>query len=89
MTTKEMIQKIVDLLETFPDNQSMWDDRLMVKSSPHNLICILYGAWLSPDKDVWLIESEDWHKLEPTDHNAEYVAASVLQRLKLLKAEVV
>ena len=80
------INEIGELLKSFPDETSRWNDRLLVKSSPHNEICRLYGASLSPDKDIWLSTGECWHKLEAKDHNAEYVANSVLQRLKTIKA---
>jgi len=86
MDTKETAKQIVELLETFDYKTSMWKDKLLIKSSPHNEICRLYGAGLGTEKRIWLFDGDKWYPFEATDHNAEYVAPSVLQRLKTIKA---
>lgn len=81
----EQIKSIKKILSGEPDCCSMWHDALIIKSSPHNLICRLYGAALNNEGEVKLFDGENWYTLEAKDSNIDYVAPAVLQRLKYLQ----
>lgn len=88
MNVQDQINQIAEILQDFEEGLSMWDDKLLVKSSPHNEICRLYGVCVDPKNEIWLYDGDKWYTLEATDHNADYVAASVLQKIKRLKAQL-
>lgn len=62
------------------------DSPITVKSSPHNVVAIIYEIQGEEDKGIWLrIGDGTWHQLEEKDRNYDMVANSILQRLKLKK----
>lgn len=79
------IQKILELLRNDFNGEIRWEDKLLVKSSPHTEIARIYGAAINDDGQIMLLSNDgDWYLLEETDRNFQYVAPSVFQRLKLL-----
>lgn len=86
MTPNEQIQSIAHMLENDFNGCVAWEDVLLIKSSPYNEIARLYGAAISRNNEVQLLDNNgDWYRLKETDRNFEYVAPSVIQRLRFLK----
>ncbi len=56
---------------------------ITVKSSPHNLIMIIYGCEMDIDEHLKVMDiQEKWHELLPDQNNVSYILYSLLQRLK-------
>lgn len=79
------IEKITELLNTHFKGELRWEDKLLVKSSPHNEIARIYGAAVNSTGGLMLLSNDgEWYLLEETDRNFNYVAPSVFQRVKIL-----
>lgn len=79
---ESIIQIVKELRGTEP---LYFDTPLLVKATPHSVPCTLWGACVSPQNELWLMDSyQEWHKLESTDRNYSLVVASLHQRLGYL-----
>lgn len=86
MTAHEQREEIKKMLRQDFNGFSYWDDALTIKTSPYTILARLYGATLTFDGEVKLLDNNgDWYTLSYKDRNVEYVAGSVLQRLRILK----
>lgn len=78
--------QIFSLLKNDFKSHREWDDVLSIKKSPHVEIARIYGAALTSEGIVKLLGNDGlWYELSETDNNFEYVASSVIQRLRWLR----
>lgn len=85
MNTQYLIQSISE--QVGKDQPIMFDTAVTVKKSPHQLVCNVWGVAVGLDNTVYLtVDGEKWHPLSASDVNGQEVAASVLQRVKLIKS---
>ena len=54
-----------------------------VKKTPHNHLITIHAAVKTNLSGVHVFDGKNWHELSPEQANAEYVIASLRQRLKL------
>lgn len=79
--------EVIELLKAFPKAEVAFDNRLLVKKSPHNIVISCYGVRYHNDV-LWLMDFEGNQILFYDNRkDADLICASLLHRLKLLKHE--
>lgn len=79
-----LLSEISYMLTEYPERKAMLNEPIKVKSTPHQHVVSIYGAWNTGD-GIWLLDGAgEWHgPLLETQMNAGYIINSLFQRLKL------
>jgi hypothetical protein len=86
MTTQDTISAIAELLQKEFDGEVRFTTPVKVKASPYHEVN-LYDAKLERGTVYLRAADGGFHDLQPGQMNADLVANSILQRLKLLLYE--
>jgi hypothetical protein len=80
---QEILSSCVELINSKNKNseQIFFEDKLVVKNTPHNEIYRCYGCATDAHNKLWLFNGENWHEILPAQVNAGFVLQSVFQRL--------
>lgn len=79
---------IILIVSGYPDQQVVFDTPVIVKRAPHVSIFECWGVKIH--EGVWLMDEKgNWHELEETDDNAQLVANSIYQRLRIMQVKKV
>jgi hypothetical protein len=83
------LEEIKEMVAQYQDSQVLFDEPIIIKSSPHRLLFTCYGVW-SGDKGIFLMdEDEIWHgPLLESDINGSLVIGSLYQRMKILTSDL-
>lgn len=78
------MEKIIELTNKL-GGKVMFDTPVVVKSSPHTHIVSVYGVEVNKNHVYLLTGDGEWNQLEWTDRNYDYVANSLIQRLRYIQ----
>lgn len=80
------LKTIKEIILSRQDNEILFSDPLVIKSSPHQHVFTCYGVHAERD-EVWLMDGVgEWHgPLSEQQVNAQLVINSLYQRLKSLE----
>lgn len=86
MNNEVLISEIIELMKGV-EGPLYFDTAVSVKPTPHFHLCSIWAIAVEGKKVFLMVADQSWHQLEASDTNANLVASSVLQRIKLLKME--
>lgn len=80
---QQILNSCIGLIDSNNKNseQIFFEDKLVVKITPHNEIYRCYGCYADTDNKLWLFNGEDWDEILPEQANAGFVLQSLFQRL--------
>lgn len=82
MNNVNMLSEIVNLIPS-DDQELIFDSPIRVKTTPHIHLFDVFGIIKNEGRICVMAEDGRWHELTANQINANYMLASILQRLKL------
>lgn len=87
--TKPILQECVDIVKSLVGHEYLFfDTAIEVKVTPHSYPFNAWAVCVGPKDQLYVMDSnEQWHQVEPEDHNAALVIGSLYQRLRLMRIQ--